>query len=120
MIHWADLAGVDANVASRLISEARSIAPGIDSLEGAARDEAIELLLGVAAEVPAAGTRRIRSQSRNGTSVTWAGDGSVFSAGERAALRALCAAGSLPPGSPAFSFPPSTITQGIWPTERAR
>ena len=114
-----DLTGVEENVARRVIASARSIAPCLDSLEGEPRRDAIAILLGVAAEVPAAGSRRVRSQSRNGTSVTMADYQGAFTLEDRSALRALCGAASAAAvGAPVGSFPPSTITKCIWPPER--
>ena len=56
-----DLVGVDPQVALRVLAEARTIAPSLDSLEGAARESAVAVLVAVAAEVPTAGSRRVRS-----------------------------------------------------------
>ena len=114
-----DLTGVEENVARRVIASARSIAPCLDSLEGEPRRDAIAILLGVAAEVPAAGSRRVRSQSRNGTSVTMLDYDGAFTKDDRDGLRALCpAASGGVVGAPVGSFPPSTITKCIWPPER--
>lgn len=115
MIGPDDLPGVDESVARRLIATARSIAPCLDTLVNEARLNAIAVLLGVAADLPAPGTGRMRSQSRNGTSVTWADYTSAFSADDRAALRALCGASAV--GAPVGSFPASTMTRRIWPPE---
>ena len=117
MITPGDLPGMEDAAARRLIAAARSIAPCIDTLEGDLRATAVAILQGVAAEVPAPGTGRVRSQSRNGTSVTWADYGSAFGKDDRDALRALCAAASGPIGAPVGSFPPSTIACRIWPPE---
>lgn len=116
-----DLPGVDENVARRVIATARSIAPCLDSLDGEKKKDAIAVLLGVVAEVPTAGSRRVRSQSRNGTSVTLLDYTGAFTTEDRAALRALCgAAEAVTAGGPVGSFPPSTITDRIWPPERPR
>ena len=116
MLSPGDLNGVEQGLALRLIAVARSIAPGLDSLEGVAKLDAIAVLEGVAAEVPAPGSRRVRSQARNGTSVSMDGFQSAFSADDRAALRALCAAASgLSPASPVGHFPPSGIVSQVWP-----
>ena len=113
----SDLTGVDGKVALRLIAVARSIAPCLDTLAGDAKEQAAAILEGVAAELPQAGSRRARSQSRNGTSVTWDAYGSAFTDDDRDALRALCGVSGLASaGSPAGSFPPSTITTRIWPS----
>lgn len=112
MIEPDDLTGVDATVALRLIATARSIAPCIDSLVDPDKATAVAILLGVAAEVPAPGMARMKSQSRNGTSATWGDYSSAFSADDRAALRALCGAST--GGGPVGSFPVSTVARGIW------
>lgn len=116
MIAPADLTGVDETVARRLIATARSIAPCLDTLDGEPRADALAILLGVAAELPAAGTGRMKSQSRNGTSVTWADYSTAFTADYRSALRALC--GTIgAAGAPTGSFPASTVACDIWPAE---
>jgi hypothetical protein len=111
----SDLPDLDPDVARRLIATARSIAPCLDSLVDEAKATAIAVLLGVAAEQPTPGAGRMKSQSRNGTSVTWADYSSAFSADDRAALRALCGASAV--GAPVGSFPASTMTRHIWPPE---
>ena len=118
MITPGDLPGMDDDAARRLIAAARSIAPCIDTLEGDPRTTAVAILKGVAAEIPVPGTGRVRSQSRNGTSITWADYGSAFGKDDRAALRSLCSvAGTAAAGAPVGSFPRSTITHRIWPPE---
>lgn len=113
-----DITGVDRKVAIRLIAVARSIAPCLDSLEGEAWVAAVAIIEGVAAELPTSGSRRVRSQSRNGTSVSWDASASAFSQDDRDALRALCgAASSASASAPVGSFPESTITRNIWPPE---
>lgn len=117
MITWLDVAGsdIDETAARRLFAEALTIAPPLALLDGDAKETALAVIRGAAAEVPAPGARRVRSQSRNGTSVTFDPAGSPFSGGDRAVLRSLCGMGS--PGGPVGQFPPSTITRGIWPPE---
>ena len=121
MITPSDMNGVDVLVARRVIASARSIAPCLDSLEGEPKADAVAILLGVAAEIPTAGSRRVRSQSRNGTSVTLLDYDGAFTPEDRAALRALCGqpAAFAAAGAPVGAFPPSTITEAIWPAERA-
>ncbi len=116
MLTPSDLPDLDTAAARRLIAAARSIAPCLDSLVDEARADAVAILTGVAAELPAPGTGRMRSQSRNGTSVTWADYSSAFSADDRAALRALCSTVA-PSGSPVGHFPVSTVADDIWPPE---
>lgn len=109
-----DLVGVDPQVALRVLAEARTIAPSLDSLEGAAWESAVAILVAVAAEVPTAGSRRVRSQSRNGTAVSLDPYVSAFTAGDRAALRALCG-DSVTPGAPVGSFPVGGTVERVWP-----
>jgi len=118
MIIPSDLPGLEDDAARRLIVVARSIAPCIDTLTGEDQKNAIAILRGVAAELPSPGTGRVRSQSRNGTSVTWGDYHSAFGKDDRSALQALCAGSSIAlAGSPVGSFPRSTIACGIWPPE---
>jgi hypothetical protein len=116
MIGPSDLPGLDESVARRLIATARSIAPCLDTLVDEARVDAIAILEGVAAELPAPGAGRMKSQSRNGTSVAWADYSTAFTADYRSALRALCSAAGTA-GAPVGSFPASTMTCRIWPAE---
>ena len=109
-----DLVDVDPQVALRVLAEARTIAPSLDSLEGAAWESAVAILVAVAAEVPTAGSRRVRSQSRNGTAVSLDAYVSAFTAGDRAALRALCG-DSVTPGAPVGSFPVGGTVERVWP-----
>ena len=109
-----DLVGVDPQVALRVLAEARTIAPSLDSLEGAAWESAVAILVAVAAEVPTAGSRRVRSQSRNGTAVSLDPYVSAFTAGDRAALRALCG-DSVTLGAPVGSFPVGGTVERVWP-----
>lgn len=112
-----DLTGVDPTVARRLLVVARAVAPCIPNLEGDAKLDAIAILQSVATELPGPGMTRARSQSRNGTSVSWADYSSAFSADDRSALRALCSASLGVTGAPVGSFPPAVITRDIWPPE---
>lgn len=110
-----EITGVEPTLARRLLAVARSIAPCLDSLEGEAKQDAIVILRGVAAEVPAAGQRHLKSLSRNGTSMAFADVSSAFSDDDRAGLRALCSQ-SAPVGVPLGSFPqPADIITNIWP-----
>lgn len=117
MIGPTDLPDLHEDVARRVIAAARSIAPCLDSLTGELRLDAIAILKGAAAELPAAGTGRVRSQSRNGTSVTWADFSSAFSADDRSSLRALCSTSAASAGAPVGHFPVSTVACRIWPPE---
>lgn len=117
MIVPSDLTGMSEVAARRLIAVARTIAPCLDTLAGDARETAVAILRGVAAELPAPGTGRIRSQSRNGTSVTWADYSTAFGPDDRAALQALCGVSISAAGAPVGSFPASTAARGIWPPE---
>ena len=108
-----DIEGVDEDLARRVIVHARSIAPCLDSLSGDARQNAIAILKGVAADAPAAGHGRLKSLSRNGTSMTF-DLGSVFTADVRTSLKSLCAATSRG-GLPVGSFPEARPLAKVWP-----
>ena len=112
-----DLPGVDRKVALRVISTARTFAPCLDSLDGVAKEAAEAILEGVAAELPAAGGRRVRSQSRNGTSISLDSYISAFSDDDRAALGALCGIGPslAASASPVGCFPPAGVVESLWP-----
>lgn len=115
MIVPADIPGVDEDVARRIIVAARSIAPCIDSFpdDSEQKKDAIAVLRGVAAEVPKAGSRRVKSQRIGPASVeywntdTWANE-------DRTALRALCSPSPVA-GIPMGSFPKAGVVGRIWP-----
>lgn len=112
-----DIAGVDYSTALRLFGVAVSIAPCLPSLEGEGKLIAIAILQGVAAELPASGERRIRSQSRNGTSITLADISSAFTSDDRDALRALCPSAGAAAASPVGCFPPAGMVEILWPEQ---
>lgn len=116
MITSDEITGVDPVIARRLLIIARSIAPCINELGDSDKADVIAIIQSVAAELPGPGMSRARSQSRNGTSVTWADYRSAFTVDDRDALRALCGVASAT-GAPVGDFPPSTITRCIWPPE---
>lgn len=113
-----DLGG-DENLARRILVRARAIAPCIDSFaEGSEQKKnAIAILKGVMAEVPAPGSKRTRSLSRNGTSMTFDTVGSAFDGDARADLRALCGAATAS-GHSVGSFPEGRTVERIWPEGR--
>lgn len=113
-----DQIGGDENVARRVLVRARSIAPCIDSLADGSEEQlnAIAILSAVVAEIPAPGTGRIRSKTRNGTSVTLADPGSWFSVDDTAALKSLCAAATAA-GLPIGHFPTERAFANVWPEE---
>jgi len=110
-----DQVSTDEDLARRVLVRARSIAPGIDALEGEPRLDAIAILKGVIAEIPAAGSRRVRSRARNGTSVSYNDVGSAFTGDDIAGLRALC--GVEPVALPVGSFPTGRPFKDVWPEE---
>lgn len=107
----------DDSLARRVLVRARSIAPCLDTLEGEPRLDAIAILTGVVAEIPAAGSRRVRSRSRNGTSVSYTDVGAAFTSDDILGLRALCSI--QPVGLPIGSFPIEQPFSGVWPEEVA-
>lgn len=108
--------GGDEDTARRLLVLARSIAPCIDSFPDGSEEQkdAVAILKGVLAEQPAAGSRRTRSLSRNGTSMSFTDVDSAFDADSRQALRSLC--GSVTSGGmPKGSFPKARPFANVWP-----
>ncbi|UOQ58559.1 hypothetical protein MUN78_06975 [Leucobacter allii] len=116
MITPMDLGG-DENIARRVLIRARSIAPCLDSIENGSErwKDAVALLKGVIAELPAPGSRRTRSMGRNGTTMSFE-IASAFTNDDVASLRALCTQpdGKLP-GLPVGSFPQPGIVDRMWP-----
>ncbi|WP_336642334.1 hypothetical protein [Microbacterium sp. MMO-56] len=114
-----DLAGVEANLARRVIASARTIAPCLDSLVAGSEEKltAIAILLAVAGEVRARGSRQVASQRVGAASVAYRDVGSAFSDDDRSSLRGLCAASSMP-SLPVGSFPPPALSIGrLWPED---
>lgn len=107
--------GDDENLARRVLVRARSIAPCIDTLadDSEEQKDAIAILKGVYAEVPPAGSRRVRSKSRNGTSITYGDISAAFTDDDISALRSLCS--STPAGLPVGSFPEGGVFENTWP-----
>lgn len=118
MITADDLTGVDENLARRILAVARFIAPGIDLLDGEPLMDAIAILLGVAAEAKARGSRLVKAQRIGPASVDYQA-GSWFSDDDRWALRALCGVPATS-GHPVGSFPkPARVFSRLWPEETA-
>lgn len=107
----------DENLARRILVRARDIAPGLDSLDEERTKDAIAILKGVVAEIPAPGSRRVRGRSRNGTSVTYGDVGSAFTDEDISGLRSLCAASESSAG-PRGSFPGGRLLGNVWPEEK--
>ncbi len=113
MIGPNDLGPIDQNLARRIIAVARSIAPGIDSLDGEAFSDAVAILQGVATEIRVRGPRGVKSQRIAAGAVEYTSSDSWFSDDDRSALRALCAAASF---GPIGQFPkPSKAVARMWP-----
>ena len=111
MITPDDLPGVDPTLARRIITMARSIAPGLDNLVDGAGDgdpkpraDAIAILIGVTAESVDRGSLGIKQQVMGPARVTYSDLGSWFTDDDRSALRALVLALN-PPFNPLGSFP---------------
>lgn len=112
-----DLGG-DENTARRVLVLARSIAPCLDSISDDERKaDAIAILKGVLDELPEAGSKRMRSVSRNGTSMAFSAIESAFDEDARRALRSLCESQSHASsvGLPVGSFPALLGTARVWP-----
>lgn len=117
MIEPDDL-GVDEQLARRVISTARSFAPCLDTLTGTAREDAVAILSGVAAEAEARGVRSVASQSVGTAKVTYGSATSWFTDDDRDGLRALCQSVAAGAGHPVGSFPaPSGALRKAWPEE---
>lgn len=109
---------VDEQLARRVISTARSFAPCLDSLVGDARENAIAILDGVAAEAEARGARSVASQSVGTARVTYGSATSWFTDDDRDGLRALCQAAASGAGHPVGRFPkPAHALKKVWPEE---
>lgn len=112
-----DLGG-DDDLARRILVKARDIAPCIDSFPDGSelKKDAIAILKGVIAELPAAGSRRTRSLSRNGTSMSFADVASAFDDDAISSLRSLCGAAPYG-GQPRGSFPKDRPFANTWPED---
>lgn len=108
--------GGDENVARRILVRARGIAPCIDTFadDSEAKKDAIAILKGVLTELPAPGESRMRSMSRNGTSVSLEMIRSAFDGDPAASLRSLCGASSFR-GHSVGSFPVDSPVGRVWP-----
>ncbi|WP_374978100.1 hypothetical protein ACEYYH_10490 [Microbacterium trichothecenolyticum] len=121
-IVFADIVGVGPNQipgitefkARRILQIARTFVPCLDSLTGEEKANAIAILQAAALELPEPGSRRVRSQSRNGTSRSLDAYESAFTLEDRAALRALCGSAPATP-TPVGSFPEERPLSGVWP-----
>ena len=104
----------DTDLARRILVRARSIAPCLNSLlDGDDRKlDAIAILKGVIAEVPAPGARRVKSRGRNGTSISYNDPGGAFSDDDIMSLRSLCDVASA--GLPVGSFPKARAFGREW------
>lgn len=107
----------DEDLARRVLARARSIAPGIDSIpdDDDRRVTVIAILRGVVAEIPPKGSRRVRSRSRNGTSISYGDIGGAFSDDDIASLRSECRVPAA--GLPLGSFPKARAFGRVWPEE---
>jgi len=104
----------DDDLARRILVRARSIAPCLASIpdDDDRKKDAIAILKGVVAEVPAPGARRVRSRGRNGTSISYSDLGAAFSDDDMASLRSLCEVA--PVGLPVGSFPEARPIEREW------
>ncbi len=108
--------GVEEDLARRIMVRARLIAPCIDSFveDSEEQKNAIAILKGVIAELPTLGEKRLRSLSRNGTSVSFAAIASAFDGDAEVSLRSLCASAPRQ-GLPLGSFPTASTFSRVWP-----
>lgn len=105
----------DEDLGRRVLVRASIIAPCLGGLdpESEPGKNAIAVLKGVIAELPAVGSRRTRGVSRNGTSMTFAAIDAAFDDDARLSLRALCGQ-TAPTGLPRGSFPKARPLGRIW------
>lgn len=106
----------DEDLGRRVLVRARIIAPCLDSLD-AGNDtgkDAIAILKGVIAALPAAGYERAKSFSRNGTAMTWREIDAAFSEDARVSLQSLCGANNAS-GLPRGHFPKARPLARVWP-----
>lgn len=105
----------DENLGRRVLVRAGIIAPCLASLdpESEAGKNAIAILKGVIAELPAAGSRHTRALSRNGTSMSFAAIDAAFDSDARLSLQAICGL-PRPTGLPRGSFPKDRPLRPFW------
>jgi hypothetical protein len=105
----------DEDLGRRVLAYARTIAPCLAALDAETDQgkDAIALLKGVAQAVPDPDMSRVRSMSRNGTSMSF-DVSSAFSPDDRIALRQLCSASGAAVG-PVGSFPKGGHIAKVWP-----
>jgi hypothetical protein len=113
VIHPLQLSS-DEDLARRILVRARSIAPGIDLIpdDDDRKLDAIAILKGVIAEIPAPGAGRVKSRGRNGTTISYNDPRGAFTDDDMASLRSLVAA--LPAGLPIGSFPEARAFGREW------
>ncbi len=108
--------GGDEDLARRVLVLARGIAPCIDSFQDGSDEQknALAILRGVIAEIPKPGSRRTRSMSRNGTSMSFTDVAAAFTDEDKSALRSLCGR-TRAADRPRGSFPQAGTFEGVWP-----
>ena len=113
MIYPAEIS-TDENLARRILVRARSIAPGLDNIpEGSeSHCDAIAILMNAVASVPPPGADRVRSRSRNGTTISYNDPRGAFSEDDIASLRSLVGSASV--GTPVGSFPSARPFRHEW------
>ena len=117
MIEPSDLTGISEDLARRILVVGRSIAPGLNSLTGENRLDAIAILKGIAGEAKGRGSRLVGSQRIGPAEVTYREVASWFSDDDRNGLRFLCDAATAAP-TPLGDFPkPSRAISRMWPDE---
>ncbi|PPG29649.1 hypothetical protein [Pseudoclavibacter sp. RFBB5] len=117
MITYAQLTGVDEDTARRVLVAARSIAPGVDRLEGEPAKDAVAILRAVARELlPTRGSRHISSQGVATARVSYRDVQSAFTKEDRDSLRSLVGLGDSA-GHPEGNFPKARPFKHVWPDE---
>jgi hypothetical protein len=109
-----ELAPLSTETALRILGYAWNVAPLDQIVDGDDKATAIAILKAAAAELPAAGERRTRSLSRNGTSMSFDAVTGPFSTDDWATLRRLAGVSGAS-GLPVGSFPVGGEIGRVWP-----
>lgn len=115
MIDPSEIAGVDETTARRILVYARTVASGVENLDGLARMDAIAILDGVAREARVMQSRVVASQRVGPAQVSYRDVASWFTDEDRSALRMLV--GAQVSGGPVGVFPAGRPFKRVWPEE---
>lgn len=116
-ITYADLTGVEEQLARRVVIHARRLVPSITTVtEEEVKKDAVAILLGIADRASSGHGGTVASQSRNGTSISFREIRRAFTDDAIEDLRSLFEA-PLPArgGLPVGAFPKPQSTPRLWP-----